>query len=121
MALRGVGWLVIGGLCGWVWARRVVGAPARPAGLTDRQAEILSLVGRGLSTKEISRREGLSPYSVETHIRRARRTLGVTTRAAAAAAVSAGSRQAAVPARPRRSATPSRAATVSATSSSNGT
>ncbi len=114
-------WLALGGVCGWTWARSVIGARARPPGLTDRQMHILVLVGRGLSTKEISRREGLSPYSVETHIRRARRTLGVATRAAAAAAVSGGWDQAALPASPRRSATPSRAATISATRSSNGT
>ncbi len=92
-----------------------------PALLTERQRQILGLVGKGLSTKEIALREGISPYSVETHIRRARDRLGVGTRAAAAVVVSARRGQAAGPSRPRRSATPTSAVTTSETSSSNGT
>ena len=119
MSLREVGWLVIGGVLGFTWARGVL-ATRRRRGVSDRQAEILELVARGMSTKEIALHEGISEHSVNTHIRRATRTLGVGTRAAAVAVVR-GSPQAGVPARPRRSPTRSRAVTISPTSSSNGT
>src|ERR687896_751538 len=96
--------LAFGALVGWSLSRRVLLERSR-AGfpLTDRQIEILWLVARGLTTKEIARHEGISPHSVSTHIRRACRTLGVPTRAAAAAIVWRGSGQLAVPASPSRS------------------
>ncbi len=107
----------IGGACGWRWARGAIGRGVAPAGVTERQAQILSLVARGMTTKEIAVHEGITPYSVDTHIRRARGSLGVSSRAAAAALV-AGQ---AVVARPRRSAIRSRAITTSPTISSKGT
>jgi DNA-binding CsgD family transcriptional regulator len=79
---------VVGGVCGWRWARGVQGQGAHPPEVTRRQAEILALVARGMSSKEIAIHEGISPYSVDTHIRRARSALGVSSRAAAAALVS---------------------------------
>ncbi|HEY6957897.1 MAG TPA: helix-turn-helix transcriptional regulator [Candidatus Limnocylindria bacterium] len=121
MSARGVLWLVLGGFVGWSWARGVLESRAASDGLTDRQAEILTLVASGMSSKEIALHTGISEHSVNTHIRRATRTLGVGTRAAAAAVVTRKRRQAGTPARPRRSATPSSAVTTSATSSSNGT
>ena len=117
---RGLLWLVLGGLLGWSWARGVLEARAAP-GVSGRQAEILALVARGMSSKEIAAHIGISEHSVNTHIRRATRTLGVGSRAAAAAAVNGNRGQAGTPARPRRSATASRAPTTSATRSSNGT
>jgi len=117
-------WILAGGAFGFTWARRVMERRAASSLLTERQVEILTLVARGMSSKEIALHEGISANSVDTHIRRARIALGVGTRAAAAAAVSGrevgGRDQTATPARPRRSATRSRAVTTSLTSSSNG-
>ena len=79
---------VVGGVCGWRWARGVIDPGTHPPEVTRRQAEILTLVARGMSSKEIAIHEGISPYSVDTHIRRARSALGVSSRAAAAALVS---------------------------------
>ena len=121
VSARGVLWLMLGGLVGWSWARGVLASRASSDGLTDRQAEILALVACGMSSKEIALHAGISEHSVNTHIRRATRTLGVGTRAAAAAVVTRKRRQAGTPARPRRSATPSSAVTTSPMSSSNGT
>lgn len=116
---------VVGGVCGWRWAREVIADGAYPPDITRRQAEILALVARGMSSKEIAIHEGISPYSVDTHIRRARGALGVSSRAAAAALVAQAAmparRQAVTPATPRRSATRSSDATTSPTRSSNGT
>lgn len=63
--------------------------PRRGTGdlLTARQRQILMLVGRGLTTKEIAGRERISDASVRTHIRRAHERLGVHSRAAAVAAI----------------------------------
>ena len=120
VSVRDVVFVVGGGALGWAAARAVLRSRRLPVPLTRRQVEILSLVERGLTTKEIARQAGISEHSVNTHIRRATRTLGVGTRAAAVAVVR-GSSQAGAPARPRRSPTRSRAVTISPTSSSNGT
>lgn len=60
--------------------------PSGPSGsaLTGRQAEILLLVGDGLSTTEIAAVLHLSPATVDTHVRNAMRTLGARTRREAA-------------------------------------
>ncbi len=118
MSLRGLGWIVIGALCGWTYARRVIVLRSHDSVVSRRQSEILALVACGMSTKEIAHREGISEHSVNTHIRRACRALGVPSRAAAVAALG---QAPATPARPRRSATRVRAVTTSPTSSSNGT
>ncbi|HUQ41710.1 MAG TPA: helix-turn-helix transcriptional regulator [Candidatus Limnocylindrales bacterium] len=57
------------------------------AAVTSRQIEILRLVARGMTSKEIARHEGISLHTVNTHVRRARSTLGVGTRAAAVALI----------------------------------
>lgn len=120
--MRRAAWVAFGALCGWAWAREVIDSrKPPPSGITERQAEILDLVARGMSSKEIARHAGITEHSVNTHIRRATRTLGVGSRTAAAVAMSGRSRQAGTPSRPRRSATAVSAATTSATSSSNGT
>ncbi len=116
--MRGVGWFVLGGVCGWSWARGVMDAHAERPRVSRRQAQILALVARGMSSKEIARHERISEHSVNTHIRRACRTLGVPSRAAAVAALRGAGQ---TPASPRRSPTRSSATTISATSSSNGT
>ena len=55
----------------------------RPAGLTDRESEILGLVARGLQTKQIARRLDISTKTADGHIQHAYRKIGVSTRAAA--------------------------------------
>src|SRR3954470_6552441 len=111
---------MVGLLAGYVIARRVLARRGRTiAALTDRQREVLRAVAGGLSTKEIASHLGITEASVNTHIRRARMSLGVPTRAAAAARVTG--HVVVVPSRPRRSAASSTARTTSATRSSNGT
>ena len=119
MSLRDLGLVVVGAACGFTWARAVLRSRGAPDALTKRQRAILMLVGQGLSTKEIAREIGITPHSVNTHIRRAMRNLAVSTRAEAIAVV-LGTGQAGTPSRPRRSATTLRALTTSPTSSSNG-
>jgi DNA-binding CsgD family transcriptional regulator len=63
--------------------RRPDGRRAR-ALVTTRQRQVLSLVHGGLRTPEIASRLGLSPATVDTHIRGAMDRLGVSSRAEAA-------------------------------------
>lgn len=61
-------------------------APRRPDGgglpsLTQRQREILALIGEGASNKAIGRQLDLSPFTVRNHISLLFRVLGVATRA----------------------------------------
>ncbi|MPZ73740.1 MAG: HD domain-containing protein [Nitriliruptorales bacterium] len=55
----------------------------RPAGLTEREAEVIRLVARGLQTKQVARRLAISAKTADTHIQNAYRKMGVSTRAAA--------------------------------------
>jgi HD-GYP domain-containing protein (c-di-GMP phosphodiesterase class II) len=55
----------------------------RPAGLTEREAEVLGLLARGLQTKQVARGLGISVKTADSHIQHAYRKLGVSTRAAA--------------------------------------
>ena len=61
-------------------------ASAPPAHLTPRQAEVLRLLERGLSTKQIARELHLSPDTVRNHVRHLLRALGVNSRLEAVAA-----------------------------------
>jgi DNA-binding CsgD family transcriptional regulator/tetratricopeptide (TPR) repeat protein len=61
---------------------------ANPAGLSARQAEVLALIGEGLSNPEIARRLFLTPKTVEHHVTAILRKLRVATRAEAVAHVS---------------------------------
>jgi DNA-binding CsgD family transcriptional regulator/tetratricopeptide (TPR) repeat protein len=61
---------------------------ANPAGLSGRQAEVLALIGDGLSNTEIARRLFLTPKTVEHHVTAILRKLRVNSRAEAAAKVS---------------------------------
>jgi len=56
----------------------------RPAGLTEREAEVLGLLARGLQTKQVARRLGISIKTADHHIQNAYAKIGVSTRAAAA-------------------------------------
>ncbi|MGH3346658.1 MAG: HD domain-containing phosphohydrolase [Nocardioides sp.] len=58
--------------------------PTTTAGLTSRQLEVLRLVTRGLSNKEIARRLTLSSRTVDRHVADVYTRIGVTSRAAAA-------------------------------------
>ena len=56
-----------------------------PAHLTPRQSEVLRLLARGYSTKQIARELHLSPETVRNHIRHLFRALGVHSRIEAVA------------------------------------
>ena len=56
----------------------------RPAGLTEREAEVIGLVARGLQTKQVARALGISSKTADRHIQNAYGKIGVSTRAAAA-------------------------------------
>ena len=60
----------------------IVSQPASQ--LTDRQRECLILVAQGYETKEIARQIGLSPDTVDMHIKNALKRLGVSSRREAA-------------------------------------
>ena len=65
----------------------VVGLPSppirRPAGLTEREAEVLGLIARGLQTKQVARSLDISAKTADHHLQSAYRKIGVSTRAAA--------------------------------------
>jgi DNA-binding CsgD family transcriptional regulator len=58
---------------------------AEPPRLTPREAEVLELVAGGLPTPELARALGISPHSVESHVRKAMDKLGAANRAHAVA------------------------------------
>ncbi|HYI58250.1 MAG TPA: LuxR C-terminal-related transcriptional regulator [Microlunatus sp.] len=57
---------------------------SRPAGLTEREVEVLRLVALGLSNEDIARRLVISTRTVHAHVRAVLAKLGVSTRTAAA-------------------------------------
>jgi HD-GYP domain-containing protein (c-di-GMP phosphodiesterase class II) len=67
------------GAAGHPVARRV----DRPGGLTRREIDVLRLLARGASTKDIATRLVISPKTAGTHIEHIYAKLGVTTRAEA--------------------------------------
>jgi HD-GYP domain-containing protein (c-di-GMP phosphodiesterase class II) len=58
-------------------------AVRRPAGLTEREAEVLGLIARGLQTKQVARILEISAKTADNHLQSAYRKIGVSTRAAA--------------------------------------
>ena len=56
----------------------------RPAGLTEREAEVIGLLARGLQTKQVARALGISIKTADHHVQNAYAKIGVSTRAAAA-------------------------------------
>lgn len=56
----------------------------RPAGLTEREVEVLRLVARGLGTKQIARQLGIAAKTADNHLQHTYAKIGVSTRAGAA-------------------------------------
>jgi HD-GYP domain-containing protein (c-di-GMP phosphodiesterase class II) len=56
---------------------------ARPAGLTEREVEVLRLVARGLTNRQMARQLSISPKTVGHHIQHIYDKAGVSTRASA--------------------------------------
>jgi DNA-binding NarL/FixJ family response regulator len=56
---------------------------ARPAGLTEREVDVLRLIARGRSNKQVARELGISAKTVGTHVEHVYAKAGVTTRAGA--------------------------------------
>ena len=55
----------------------------RPAGLTEREIDVVALLARGLQTKQIAHRLRISAKTADHHIQNAYRKMGVSTRAGA--------------------------------------
>jgi len=65
--------------------RRAPPAPLRwPADLTDREVEVLRLIARGRSNREVAERLFISPKTVGRHVENLYAKIGVSSRAAAA-------------------------------------
>jgi DNA-binding NarL/FixJ family response regulator len=56
----------------------------RPAGLTERETEVLALLARGLQTKQVARSLGISVKTADRHVQNVYGKIGVSTRAGAA-------------------------------------
>jgi DNA-binding NarL/FixJ family response regulator len=56
---------------------------AGPAGLTPREIEVLTLIARGASTRQVARRLSITPKTAETHIERIYTKTGASTRSTA--------------------------------------
>ena len=80
------------GVFGLIEGRPDDSPAAPPPHLTPRQVEVLRLLERGRSTKQIAAELHLSPETVRNHVRRLFRALGVNTRLEAVAAARAASR-----------------------------
>ena len=55
----------------------------RPAGLTEREAEVVGMLARGLQTKQVADALGISVKTADRHVQNAYGKIGVSTRAAA--------------------------------------
>jgi HD-GYP domain-containing protein (c-di-GMP phosphodiesterase class II) len=53
----------------------------RPAGLSERECEVLALIARGMATKQVARQLGISPKTCDHHIQRLYRKTGLSSRA----------------------------------------
>jgi DNA-binding CsgD family transcriptional regulator len=54
-----------------------------PAGLTPREIEVLTLIARGASTRQVAQQLTITPKTAETHIERIYAKTGATTRSTA--------------------------------------
>ena len=52
--------------------------------MTEREAEVVGLLARGLQTKQVARTLEISAKTADHHVQNAYRKMGVSTRAAAA-------------------------------------
>ena len=59
-------------------------ARQRPAGLSEREVEVLGLLATGLSNRDIARRLFISPRTAESHVQHIYTKIGLSTRAGAA-------------------------------------
>jgi len=57
---------------------------ARPAGLTEREVQVIGLLAHGLPTKQIARVLGISAKTADRHVQNSYAKIGVSSRAAAA-------------------------------------
>jgi HD-GYP domain-containing protein (c-di-GMP phosphodiesterase class II)/DNA-binding CsgD family transcriptional regulator len=64
--------------------RKAVGRRDWPAGLTEREVEVLRLIARGNSNRQAAEALGLSPKTVGHHVQHVYTKIGVSTRAGAA-------------------------------------
>ena len=55
----------------------------RPAGLTEREAEVVAMLARGLQTRQVAHELGISVKTADRHVQNAYGKIGVSTRAAA--------------------------------------
>ena len=55
----------------------------RPAGLTDREAQVIGLLARGQQTKQLAAALGISAKTADRHVQNAYAKIGVSTRAGA--------------------------------------
>jgi DNA-binding NarL/FixJ family response regulator len=58
--------------------------PGWPADLTDREVEVLRLISRGRSNREVAQQLFISPKTVGRHVENLYAKIGVSSRAAAA-------------------------------------
>jgi HD-GYP domain-containing protein (c-di-GMP phosphodiesterase class II) len=55
---------------------------SRPAGLTERETQVVVLLARGMQTKQVARALGISVKTADRHVQNAYAKMGVSTRAA---------------------------------------
>lgn len=55
----------------------------RPAGLTEREVEVIALLARGMQTKQVARELGIAVKTADRHIQNAYAKVGVSSRSAA--------------------------------------
>lgn len=58
--------------------------PSMPAGLTPREVEVLALIARGASNRQVARALDITPKTAGTHVERIYTKIGASSRAAAA-------------------------------------
>jgi DNA-binding CsgD family transcriptional regulator len=56
---------------------------AGPAGLTPREIEVLTLISRGASNRQVAQKLGITPKTAGTHIERIYVKIGASTRSTA--------------------------------------
>src|SRR5207249_2948106 len=61
-------------------ARRIT----NPGAVSDREVEVIGLLARGLSTRELARRLSITPKTADHHVQHIYTKIGISTRAGAA-------------------------------------